>query len=185
MRARPVRLNTTIGSLFAVGSACFVLGSVPALEHKLDGLAFGLLIPVFFVTSGMSIDPAAVASNPLVLVAFVVGILVIRGGPIFLATITQRRPDGGDRQFSRRDSMRVALYVSTGLPIIVAVTSVAVSNGQMSPANSSLLVAGGAVTVLLLPMTATLLSRPGPAAVATVSPPPAPPLRAAQRTPPS
>ena len=41
----------------------------------------------------------------------------------------------------------------------VAVTSVAVSNGQMSQANSSLLVAGGALTVLLLPMTATLLDR--------------------------
>lgn len=133
-----------------------------SLEHKLDGLAFGLLIPVFFVTSGMGIDPRAIASNPLVLVAFVVAIVVVRGGPILLATLTQPRSDGEGRQFSRRDSLRVALYASTGLPIIVAVTSVAVSNGQMSEANSSLLVAGGAVTVLLLPMAATLLDRPRP-----------------------
>ena len=35
------------------------------LEHKLNGLAFGLLIPVFFVTSGMAINPAAVAAQPL------------------------------------------------------------------------------------------------------------------------
>jgi ABC-type phosphate transport system permease subunit len=48
------------------------------------------------------------------------------------------------------------------LPIIVAVTSVAVSNGQMSQTNSSLLVAGGALTVLLLPMIATLLERSAP-----------------------
>jgi Kef-type K+ transport system membrane component KefB len=130
-----------------------------SLEHKLDGLAFGLLIPVFFVTSGMGIDPAAVASNPLVLVAFVVAIVVIRGGPVLVATIRQRRPDGDGPQFSRRDSVRVALYGSTGLPIIVAVTSVAVAGGSMSQSNSSLLVAGGAVTVLLLPMAATLLDR--------------------------
>jgi hypothetical protein len=58
--------------------------------------------------------------------------------------------------------VRVALYGSTGLPIIVAVTSVAVSNGQMSQANSSLLVAGGAVTVLLLPLVATLLGGRSP-----------------------
>ena len=135
-----------------------------SLEHKLDGLAFGLLIPIFFVTSGMGIDPAAVAANPVVLVAFVVAIVVLRGGPIFVATMTQRRSDAPGRAFSRRDSLRVALYGSTGLPIIVAVTSVAVSNGQMSSGNSSLLVAGGAVTVLLLPMAATLLSRPDPAA---------------------
>jgi Kef-type K+ transport system membrane component KefB len=135
-----------------------------SLEHKLDGLAFGLLIPIFFVTSGMGIDPAAVAANPAVLVAFVVAIVVLRGGPIFVATMTQRRPDAPVRAFSPRDSLRVALYGSTGLPIIVAVTSVAVSNGQMSSANSSLLVAGGAVTVLLLPMAATLLNRPDTAA---------------------
>jgi Kef-type K+ transport system membrane component KefB len=133
-----------------------------SLEHKLDGLAFGLLIPIFFVTSGMGIDPAAVAANPLVLLAFVVAIVVVRGAPILVATMTQRRPDGEGRQFTRRDSVRVALYGATGLPIIVAVTSVAVSSGQMSEANSSLLVAGGAVTVLLLPMSATLLDRPTP-----------------------
>jgi Sodium/hydrogen exchanger family len=90
-----------------------------APEHKLDGLAFGLLIPVFFVTSGMGIDPAAVAAHPVVLVAFVVAIVVVRGGPVFLATVRQRRPDGAGHQFSRRDSIRVALYASTGLPIIV------------------------------------------------------------------
>ena len=56
----------------------------------------------------------------------------------------------------------MALYGSTGLPIIVAVTSVAVSGGSMSQSNSSLLVAGGAVTVLLLPMIATLLDRSQP-----------------------
>ncbi len=140
-----------------------------SLEHKLDGLAFGLLIPVFFVTSGMGIDPAAVASNPVVLLAFVLAIVVIRGGPVLVATMTQRRADGVGRQFSRRDSVRVALYGSTGLPIIVAVTSVAVTSGQMSQANSSLLVAGGAVTVLLLPMAATLLDRPDP--VAATGPP--------------
>jgi Kef-type K+ transport system membrane component KefB len=134
-------------------------GGHSSLEHKLDGLAFGLLIPVFFVTSGMSIDPDAVAANPLVLLAFVLAIILVRGGPILLAAMTQRRQDGSGREFSPRDSVRIGVYGSTGLPIIVAVTSVAVSAGQMSEANSSLLVAGGAVTVLLLPMAATLLER--------------------------
>lgn len=149
---------------FAAG---FVLRRVlPAghasLEHKLDGLAFGLLIPVFFVTSGMAIDPSAVSAHPVVLLAFVVAIVVVRGGPVLVATLWQPRPDGTGPQFSRRDSLRVALYASTGFPIIVAVTSVAVSNGQMSQTNSSLLVAGGALTVLLLPMIATLLERSAP-----------------------
>ena len=118
----------------------------------------------------MGIDPAAVAAKPLVLIAFVAAIVVVRGGPILVATMTERRPDGAGRRFSRRDSVRVALYGSTGLPIIVAVTSVAVSNGQMSQANSSLLVAGGAVTVLLLPMVATLLGGRSPGTEAAPAP---------------
>lgn len=129
------------------------------LEHKLDGLAFGLLIPVFFVTSGMAIDPAAVAAAPLALAFFVLLILLVRGVPVYLATRWQRAPGSTERQFSRRDSLRLGLYGATGLPIIVAVTSAAVANGTMTSASASLLVAGGAVTVLLLPMTATLLDR--------------------------
>ena len=35
-----------------------------APREKLDGIAFGLLIPIFFVTSGMAIDPRAVAASP-------------------------------------------------------------------------------------------------------------------------
>jgi len=39
----------------------------------------------------------------------------------------------------------------------VAVTSTAVSAGEMSTTNASVLVAGGAITVLVFPLLATLL----------------------------
>lgn len=122
-----------------------------SLEHKLEGLAFGMLIPIFFVTSGMAIDPRAVAARPGVLVVFLLLILLVRGGPVFFAA------RGG---FSGRESLRIALYGATGLPIIVAVSAVAVRSGQMSSESASLLVAGGAISVLLLPTTATLLRTP-------------------------
>ena len=150
-------LDAVLGA-FAAG---FVLRQlVPegheSLEHKLEGLAFGLLIPVFFVTSGMAIDPSAVVQEPVALVVFVLLILVIRGGIVYL---TARRGDG----FGARDSAAIALFASTGLPIIVAVTSVAVSAGEMSTTNASVLVAGGAVTVLACPLLAQrLLTRGHP-----------------------
>lgn len=122
------------------------------LEAKLGGLAFGFLIPIFFVTSGMSIDVGAVLSAPGVLVAFLILLLTVRGVPVFVAT----RLDRVDN-FSTREQVRVALYATTGLPLIVAVTGVAVSAGEMSSANASILVAAGAITVLVLPMLATLL----------------------------
>jgi hypothetical protein len=40
-------------------------------------------------------------------------------------------------------SAQIALYGATGLPIIVAVTAVAVKSEHMSSSNASLLVAGG------------------------------------------
>ena len=139
------------------------------LEHKLDGLAFGFLIPVFFVTSGMSIDPRAVFSAPLLLILFVILLLLLRGLPVFLVSASAREPGTARRMFSRRESVQIGLFGATGLPVIVAVTSVAERNGQLDPQSASLLVAAGAITVLLLPMTAILLGsgraqrRPTPA----------------------
>lgn len=149
-------------SSFAAG---FVLrqalpGGDERLESKLDGLAFGLLIPTFFITSGMSIDPAAIAAAPMTLVGFVVLMVLVRGVPVYVATVTEQDPGSGRPVLDTRDSLRVGLYSATGLPIIVAVTAVAVSAGEMTAATASLLVAGGAVTVLLLPMAATLIARP-------------------------
>jgi hypothetical protein len=48
MRLRPVRLNATIAWLFMVGSACFVLGSVPAYVHAVGATADAV---TFFVGS--------------------------------------------------------------------------------------------------------------------------------------
>ncbi|MFC7495094.1 MULTISPECIES: cation:proton antiporter [unclassified Nocardioides] len=144
-------LDVVLGA-FAAG---FVLrGLLPeghqSLEHKLEGLAFGLLIPVFFITSGMAIDPQAVAEEPVALVAFVALILLVRGGGVLVATRTQR--EDGRPVFTGRESTAMALFAATGLPIIVAVTSVAVNAGQMTTTNASVLVAGGALTVLVCPL---------------------------------
>ncbi|MEZ5093777.1 cation:proton antiporter [Nocardioides sp.] len=122
------------------------------LETRLEGIAFGLLVPLFFVTSGMTIDPAAIAAKPRAFVAAVLLILVARGAVVFLGQRTDRRdPMAG------RPSASVGLFAATGLPIIVAVTSVSVAAGQMSTENASILVAAGAMTVLLCPPSAILV----------------------------
>jgi Kef-type K+ transport system membrane component KefB len=130
-------------------------------------LAFGLLIPIFFITSGMAIDVSAVAAKPGVLVAFLLLILLVRGLPVFVAERFDRGPDGTDEPPTLRQRGQVALYSATGLPLIVAVTGVAVAAGEMSPANASILVAAGAITVLVLPLAASLLGGRAPAQKAT------------------
>jgi Kef-type K+ transport system membrane component KefB len=159
-------LDTILGA-FAAG---FILRRATpegdeTLEKKLDGLAFGFLIPIFFVTSGMAIDVAAVASEPGVLIAFVLLILLVRAGPVYVAGRFDRGAKGTDPPFTARERTQLALYAGTGLPLIVAVTGVAVDSGDMTSANASVLVAAGAITVLLFPLAASLLaSSPEPAA---------------------
>ena len=139
------------------------------LEARVEGIAFGLLVPIFFVTSGMAIDPDAIADEPLAFVAVLVLILLVRGGPVLLAT----RLLGDRPRLGMRDSLTVASYASTGLPIIVAVTAVSVHAGQMSNESASILVAAGAATVLICPLLAsTLLGQLQPMHTATSRTPP-------------
>ena len=54
MRIRPQRLNAAIATLFVVGSACFVLGSIPAYATTVAGVVDGVTYFVgslFFTTA--------------------------------------------------------------------------------------------------------------------------------------
>lgn len=120
---------------------------VETLEIKLQGVSYGFLIPVFFIVSGTNIDASAVLSHAHLLVAFIVMLLLFRAIPVFIGmSIDKRNP------LSSHHRVTVALYCTTALPIIVAVTSVAVSTGAMDQATASTLVAAGAVTVFVMPL---------------------------------
>lgn len=126
-----------------------------ALEHKLDGVAYGFLIPIFFVVSGAKIDLAAVFEQPALLVGFILLLLLVRAVPIFAALTTGK----DTRDISTHNRLTIALYCTTALPIIVAVTSVAVSANAMPQETASVLVAAGAITVFLMPLLGTLTYR--------------------------
>lgn len=126
-----------------------------SLEHKLDGVAYGFLIPIFFVVSGAKIDLTAVFAQPALLAGFIALLLLIRAVPIFAALTTGK----DTRDISSHNRLTIALYCTTALPIIVAVTSVAVSAGAMPQETASVLVAAGAITVFLMPLLGTLTYR--------------------------
>lgn len=151
-------LDAVLGA-FAAG---IILRSLtpPAALHlitrRLETVGFAFTIPLFFVVSGMGISVSAVASNPLGLVAVVLGILLCRGVPVFLADVLVDTRSG---LASKSQKAQMALYSAAGLPIIVAVTEVATSSGLLEESTSSLLVAGGALTVLLFPLLALSIRR--------------------------
>lgn len=126
------------------------------IMHKVEVVGFSLLIPVFFVTSGMQIDVGEVVARWPTLVGFVAMIVVVRGLPVFLRETWTTTWSG---LTDVRDRAALGLYSATGLPIIVAVTQVAESSGLITTAIASLMVTGGAVTVLVFPLVAGRLSR--------------------------
>ncbi len=128
-----------------------------SLENKIDGIAYGFLIPLFFITSGAKIDLAAVAQHPLLLVVFIAALFIFRCLPIFIALSTGK----DTRDLSRPHRATVSLYCTTALPLIVAVTSVAVNAEVMSSGTASVLVAAGAITVFLMPLLTSLTYRAG------------------------
>ena len=125
------------------------------LESKLEAIGYGFLIPVFFVVSGAKINLAGVGAQPMLLVWFILMLLLIRAVPIVVALSCGRGKDS----LTMHNRVTVALYCTTALPIIVAVTSVATKAGAMSQDTAGVLVAAGAVTVFLMPLLASLTYR--------------------------
>ena len=124
------------------------------LEHRLDVVFYSMLIPVFFVVSGMSISWDTIANNPWKVLGIPALILVTRGLPVFLRENVGHT--GSDIE-TIRERLQVGLYSATGLPIIVAVTTLAVNSKIMEPENASIFVSGGALTVALFPFLASLV----------------------------
>ncbi len=84
---------------------------------------------------------------PGLLAGFIVALLIIRAVPILISMSIC--PATRDVSAYRR--ITVALYSPAALPIIVAVTSVAVNAGALSQDIASVMVAAGAITVFLMP----------------------------------
>ncbi|MFD7311670.1 cation:proton antiporter [Promicromonospora sp. NPDC059942] len=120
-------------------------GDVGRLEKKLDAVAFGVFIPVFFVSSGMALDVASILAAPaLPLVLFALMVLV-RGGPVLL-WLRRELPTG--------ERVQSALYSATALPLLVALTGIAVERGIMSTQTGAALVGAGVLSVIVLPLVA-------------------------------
>ena len=120
---------------------------LPAFDSKLTAVAFGVFIPFFFVMSGMRLDVDALfadVSGVAKMAMFFVLFLVVRGTP---ALLLYRRVLP-----RRRDRMALAVFCATQLPLVVAITTVAVDGGHMTTATAAALVGAGALSTLAGPL---------------------------------
>jgi Kef-type K+ transport system membrane component KefB len=115
------------------------------METKLEAVSFGYVVPIFFVVTGVKFDLSALATPTAMLKIplFVLALLLVRGIPVLLY-----RKDIPDR----RSLLSLALLSATGLPLIVAITTIGVSAGQMRSSTAAALVGAGMISVILFPL---------------------------------
>ena len=129
---------------------------VPFFDSKLTAVAFGFFIPFFFVVSGMRLDVDALFASVggvAKMGIFFLLFLVVRGVP---AMLLYRRvlPLREDRQ-------ALALFTATQLPLVVAITTVAVDGGHMHSSTAAALVGAGALSTLAGPLHGLRMRRIG------------------------
>lgn len=124
------------------------------IAHKVEVAGFSFLIPVFFITSGMNIDLFKVLAEWQLLIAMVIFIVIVRGLIVFLReSLTKTYSD----LETRTEKIALSLYSATGLPIIVAVTSIAEIAGIIESDISAIIITSGGITVLIFPFIANII----------------------------
>ena len=125
--------------------------SHPHFRHKLEGLAFGFVVPVFFVASGLAFDLGALTAGPgalVMVVVFLAALLLVRGLPA-LAYRTS---------LSGREVAAAGLLQATSLPFLVAGTAIGSALGVIDPEDAAALVGAGLLSVVLFPAVALRLA---------------------------
>ena len=128
---------------------------VTVLESKLTAVGFGFLIPFFFVTSGMNFDLDALGDpDTLLKVPIFVGLfLLVRGLPALLLY---------RGVLAARDRVALAFYCATELPLVVAITTIAVDEGHMRTSTAAALVGAAIISTAAFPFVGTALRRGAP-----------------------
>ena len=117
-------------------------------EAKLDAVGFGFLIPVFFISTGMTFDVDALlsSSSAIALVpGFALLFLLCRGVPVELLY---------RGELSREERRPLILFSAAALPLLVAITEIGTEAGVMRADEASALVGAGMLSVLVFPLVA-------------------------------
>jgi Kef-type K+ transport system membrane component KefB len=121
-------------------------------ESKLTAVGFGFFVPFFFVTSGLEFDLAALGSAEALakMALFFVLFLVVRGTPAMLLY---------RRVLSATERRALAFFCATELPLVVAITTIAVDAGKMRVSTSAGLVGAAMLSTLVFPFVGIALQK--------------------------
>ncbi|WP_399887183.1 cation:proton antiporter [Streptomyces sp. BBFR51] len=118
---------------------------------KVEAMGFGFLVPLFYVVTGIEFDLAALLHEPgalLLVPGFLLLVLLVRGVPVYALA---------PRDLGRTDRVALALFASTCLPLVVAITTIGVDQELLDTDQAASLVGASMISVLVLPLIAMRL----------------------------
>jgi Kef-type K+ transport system membrane component KefB len=150
--ARDVGFDFVLGA-FAAGLIVGLVLDNPEGEivrMRLEGIGFGLLIPIYFVATGLTFDlDSLLTARGLSLAAlFLVLLLVVRGIPALLWL----------RELGPRGTGSVAFFGATALPLVVAIVGIGTDRGAIDGDVGASLIGAAMVSVLVYPLIAGAIS---------------------------
>jgi Kef-type K+ transport system membrane component KefB len=119
----------------------------------MDGIGFGFLVPIFFITTGLHFDLHTLTSSNLALFQlpmFLLLFFIVRGLPALLIP---------HRELDIKSRLALGFLSATELPLVIAIVTIGVESGRLRPETAASLVGAGMVSVLLFPITALSLRR--------------------------
>jgi Kef-type K+ transport system membrane component KefB len=119
----------------------------PQFRVKLEGIGFGFLVPIFFISTGVEFPLKALLTNPAALAAvplFLAALLLVRGLPALLYV----------RFTGRRRAAAAGLLQATTLTFVIVAAQAGLAGGKITPTAAASLLAAGLLSAAVFPAVA-------------------------------
>ena len=116
------------------------------LLAKFEGIGYGLLIPIFFIVSGIKFDLRALVSSSAsltMLPIFLILFFIVRGLP---ALFFYRE------ELVKNEQLSLGFFGATQLPLVIAITGLGIESGRMASDMATAMVGAAMLSVFIYPL---------------------------------
>ncbi len=152
--AAALGIEPALGAFLAGTGVATVFRSRGELDHTLDGLAYGFLIPIFFIGVGLSFSLTAVSDPGAI--AFVALLVAVAFGVKLVPSIAVL-----GRRHGLRSGAAAGMLLSARLSLIIVVARIGVELGVIQPTLEAVIILLAALTATFAPIGYRIVGQPG------------------------
>jgi Kef-type K+ transport system membrane component KefB len=151
--AATLGIEAALGAFLAGTGVATVFRHRGELDHTLDGLAYGFLIPIFFIGVGLSFSLSAVSDAAAI--GFAALLFVVAFGVKVLPSLAVL-----GRRHGLRSGAAAGMLLSARLSLIIVVARIGVELGAIEPDLEAIIILLAAATATFAPIGYRLVAHP-------------------------